>query len=290
MLTTTLRLAKARTREDLRFAKQRGLRELKQLLNPIGADKLRRALDQLVSGAGGSPILLVHSALSDCGRFTAGPSGVLDVIGEYCTTLCLPTFSYCYPGAPDETGPLFDRHATPSLMGLLTETFRGRDGVTRSIHATHSLAVTGPEADALTRDHYRLDAPCGAGSPFARLLERNASVLMFGVTFMHYTLCHTAEDAAGSCYAYQGGTIDRLRVVDEAGRPHEYRSRRQARTPRRFEEAGEAVIRKGLAREIALGKGKLRYVPDCVKVHDYLVERLRRHPDFLQRDCAQSLD
>ena len=76
MLTTTLRLAKARTREDLRFAKQRTLRELKQLMNPIGADKLRRALDQLTKGANGSPILLVHSALSDCGRFTAGPIDV----------------------------------------------------------------------------------------------------------------------------------------------------------------------------------------------------------------------
>ena len=194
------------------------------------------------------------------------------------------------PGSPDETGPLFDRRSTPSLMGLLTETFRGRDNVTRSIHATHSLAVTGPGALDLTRDHYRLDAPCGAGSPFARLLERNASVLMFGVTFMHYTLCHTAEDASGSSYAYQGGTIDRLRVVDEHGAPCETRSRRQARTPRRFEEAGEALIRNGLARQVTLGKGALRYVPDCVKVHDWLVERLRRHPDYLQRACAQSLD
>ena len=134
-----------------------------------------------------------------------------------------------------------------------------------------------------------LDAPCGKSSPWARLVERNASVLLFGVSFRAYTPYHTAEDAADSPYAYEQGTIDRLRYIGGDGQVHDRLSRRQSWTPRRFKEAGDLLERAGLVRRVALGRGHLLFVRDSAKVHDFLVERLRKIPDFLYGTCTQEL-
>ena len=265
------------------------LRAVRQICNPVSRDKLKRALDTLV----GTPpeILLVHTSLSACGRFTGGPESVLETLRGYGRTVCYPTFSYCYPEPPeaDLEGPLFDPERTPSKMGVLTELFRHERDTIRSIHATHSLAASGPLADALCAGHYRQDAPCGRGSPFGRLVEQRASVLMFGVTFDSYTFYHTAEDAADSACAYVPDVVDRLRVVDESGTPLTCPSRRQTRDPRRFAAAGDLMEAAGLARRIELGRGFLRFVPDSAKAHDFLVSRLKQTPDFLFQTCTKDL-
>jgi aminoglycoside N3'-acetyltransferase len=112
---------------------------------------------------------------------------------------------------------------------------------------------------------------------------------MFGVDFHSYTLFHTAEDASGSEFAYENGTLDRLRVVNEKGEEQDCWSHRQSRAPRRFAETGDLLERAGLVRRVKLGRGTLLFVPDCSKVHDFLVERLRRIPDFLYQSCTSAL-
>ena len=151
------------------------------------------------------------------------------------------------------------------------------------------MAVTGPLAEELVAGHYLSETPCGAGTPYYRLVQKHASILLFGVSFHCYTLFHTAEDASGSEYAYQRGTIDQLLTVDELGRQHTCRSRRQSREPRRFEEAGLMLERAGLVRRVSLGRNALLFVPDCAPVHEFLVERLKKIPDFLYQSCASKL-
>jgi aminoglycoside 3-N-acetyltransferase len=262
-------------------------RKLDHWLTPIGPDQLRAALDRVTGG--GADILLVHSSLSACGRFTAGPSDVLQGFRERCGVLCLPTHTYCYPEQAGEPGPLFDPTTTPSQNGKLTEIFRKQPDCVRSMSATHSLAASGVGAKTLTSGHHLNDTPCGAGTPYDRLLQRPASVLLFGVTFHSYTLYHTAEDASGSDYAYEKETEDRLRVIDECGKAREYRARRQTRDPRRFAECGVLLEKAGLVRRAELGRGVLLFVRDCAKVHDFLIERLRKVPDFLYRSCTVPL-
>jgi aminoglycoside 3-N-acetyltransferase len=262
-------------------------RVLHRLRTPIRSDEMRTTLNRLIGD--GKETLFVHASLSSCGRFTAGPEDVLCGLHEFCDTLAFPTQTYCYPSSPGEAGPLFDPGTTPSKTGLLTEIFRMQTGTLRSTHATHSLAASGALAEKICSGHYRHDTPCGAGTPYRRLVERGAAVLLFGVTFHSYTLFHTAEDASSSQFAYEHGTLDRLRVVDERGQERECLSRRQSRTPRRFAEAGHLIENAGLARRITLGRGTLLFVPDCSRVHDFLVERLKRIPDFLYESCASSL-
>jgi aminoglycoside 3-N-acetyltransferase len=267
--------------------KRKTKRVLHRLRTPIWPEEMRTTLNQLIGD--GSEILFVHASLSSCGRFTAGPGDILCGLREFCDTLAFPTQTYCYPSSPDEAGPLFDPETTPSKTGLLTEIFRMRTGTLRSIHATHSLAASGALAEEICAGHYRHDTPCGAGTPYSRLVQRRAGVLLFGVTFHSYTLFHTAEDASGSEFAYEHGTLDRLRVVDERREQRDCWSRRQSRVPRRFQEAGGLLESAGLARRLTLGRADLLYVPDCSRAHDLLVERLRKMPDFLYRSCTRSL-
>jgi len=263
-------------------------KQFSRMRSPISGDRLRTALDVAI----GEPpaMMLVHSSLSACGQFTAGPEDVVGALRERTANLCLPTHTYCYPAALGDTAPVFDPTSTPSKNGVLTEVFRKRPDVKRSINPTHSMAVSGPLSDAMIEGHELLDAPCGAGSPWARLVEKNAAALMFGVSFHAYTPYHTAEDAAESQWAYEpGGRIDRLRYLGPDGVVHERQCRRQSWTPRRFREAGDLLERVGLVRRVALGRGHLLYVPETAKVHDFLVERLRKTPDFLYLNCPAPL-
>lgn len=253
----------------------------------ISPDQLRRALNDAMGG--GVDTLLVHSALSGCGQFSAGVGDIVAALRDKAATLCLPTHTYSYPAAFGQAGPIFDPGTTPSKNGILTETFRTQPGVVRSINATHSLAASGAQEKALTEKHELLDAPCGKDSPWDRLVQRKAGVLLLGVNFRAYTPYHTAEDAAGSPYTYELGTIDRLRYVGTDGKVHERRSRRQSWTPRRFAEAGDLLERNGLVKRAALGRGHLLFVPDSAKVQDFLVERLRETPNFLYHDCKVPL-
>jgi aminoglycoside 3-N-acetyltransferase len=273
---------------NLSNLKRKTERVLHSLRTPIRPAEMRSTLERLTGG--GREILFVHASLSTCGRFTAGPGDVLRGLREFCDTLVFPTQTYCYPSSPDEAGPLFNPETTPSKTGLLTEIFRMQTDSLRSIHATHSLAASGTLAQEICSDHYRHDTPCGAGTPYSRLVQGRAAVLLFGVTFHSYTLFHTAEDASGSEFAYEHGTLDRLRVIDESGTQQGCWSRRQSRAPRRFTETGGLLERAGLARRVSLGRGDLLFVPDCSRAHDFLVERLEKIPDFLYQSCVRSLE
>ena len=269
---------------DLRHRAQRALNRLRRRMSP---DETRRALRDAVGI--GADILFVHSGLSGIGYFTTGPEDVVSVLREFAGTLAMPTHTYCYPTAPGEPGPVFNPASTPSQNGLLTEAFRKQPGVSRSINATHSIAAVGPRLKALVAGHELLDAPCGRGSPYDRLVEKQAAVLLLGVDFHSYTPLHTAEDAADSPFAYEHSTIDRLRYLNADGHIQERLSRRQSRTPRRFREAGDLLQRAGLVRVVGLGRGRILFVPDCAKVHDFLVERWSKTPDFLHRICRVPL-
>lgn len=266
---------------------RKAVSRLQRLATPVGPGSLRRALDEVIKDR--PPLMLMHSSLANCGQFKGGPDGAFDVLADYCETLFQVTHTYCYPKSEGEPAPVFDRAVTPSRNGLMSEVFRRRPGVARSIHSTHSLAASGPRADAYLAGHYLNDSPAGPGTPYSRLIHAGASALMFGVDFYSYTFFHTAEFESGSDHAYQHGIEDRLRVVDEEGQIRERPSRRQNWAPYRFREAGRLMEDKGLVRRARFGRSALLFVPDTAKIHDFMLERLRKMPDFLRLTCTVDL-
>jgi aminoglycoside 3-N-acetyltransferase len=89
------------------------------------------------------------------------------------------------------SGVVTDLKLTPSRMGLVTEFFRRMQGVERSAHPTHPVAARGRLAVEMTAGHHEAKTPCGAPSPFSRLLDHGGKILLLGtgvrtITFFHY--------------------------------------------------------------------------------------------------------
>lgn len=92
----------------------------------------------------------------------------------------------------------FDVRRTPSMMGLVSEMFRRRPAVRRSLHPTHPILVHGPRADWIVGGHEDCRYPCGPGTPFDKLLQLDAKVLFFNVGFETFTFYHFLEHRVGA--------------------------------------------------------------------------------------------
>ena len=87
----------------------------------------------------------------------------------------------------------FDVSRTPSMMGLVSEHFRRRPDVLRSLHPTHPVLVHGPDAAWYTAGHENTLYACGPDTPFARLAERDGLAVFLNVPFGTFTFFHHLE-------------------------------------------------------------------------------------------------
>lgn len=91
----------------------------------------------------------------------------------------------------------FDVRRAPSMMGMVSEMFRRRGGVRRSVHPTHPILVHGPRADWIVEGHADCAYPCGPGTPFEKLLSLDAKGVFFNVGFDVFTFYHYLEHRVG---------------------------------------------------------------------------------------------
>lgn len=251
-------------------------------LHRLPRNRIEKILDQLLGRNGEQePILFVHSSLSACGWIPGGATTILSLLESRARTLTLPTHAYLYPRPKDGSIPTFESGATPSRVGAISDRFRADSRVFHSRHPTHSIAALGPDAGNLCADHEKCVTPCGEGTPYEKLVARDAAVLMFGVWMAAYTLFHTAEDAAEVPYLYER-TPYRLKIREPGGGVREVLTYRQDMSvPRRFYRMDRILEREGLIRRCPLGRGELLYVPSSLAVHRFLLEQLRQDPSFL---------
>jgi aminoglycoside 3-N-acetyltransferase len=234
-------------------------------------------------------LLFVHSSLSACGSIEGGPATVVNALKSWITdraALAMPTHTWSYP---DKTGvaPVYDYTTTPSVVGTITNFYWKQPGIVRSLHPSHSLACNGPEAEKLCADHELRETPCGAGTPYQRIAEGNASVLMFGATMDSYTLFHTAEDAADVPYLYVPEQVT-LRTKGADGSVRSLPMWRQDMgVARRFAETVDSLSEQGLLVRRKLGLSELLFVPSARALHESLVDTLRRDPLFLVDEKAR---
>lgn len=257
-----------------------GLRKLRnRLLFPVTDDNIQRCLDQLIRSH--CAIVMLHSSLSQCGFLRGGAASILDALRARCDTLCLPTHTYCYP-TPNGAVPVYDPCRTKAVVGAVTNVFwKNVPTARRSIHPTHSLAAVGALTADLTAHHENCETPCGKGTPYERLIELNASVLMFGATMNAYTLFHTAEDAAECPYLYESQQYS-LRAMNYGGQVLSVPTWRQDMSVRRrFAEMDRVLEAGGMLRRMRLGKGEVLFVPSSKDVHAFLMDQLRRDQRYL---------
>jgi aminoglycoside 3-N-acetyltransferase len=169
----------------------------------------------------------------------------------------------------------FDVRRTPSMMGLVSEFFRRRPGVLRSLHPTHPMLVHGPQADWYVAGHEHCVHPCGSGTPCEKFAERDGIVVFFNVPFATFTFFHHLEHLVSAELPFALYTEERyaVPVIDRDGRPgtvHTHVYAPDAIRRRRFEVLEQTLRRQGLIASARVGNTRLlavrvRAVVDCVR-------------------------
>lgn len=137
--------------------------------------------------------VLVHSSY---GGFQGFRGNVVDVIATLQKavssegTLMMPTHSFEGVAAEYSSRPkVFNPLTSPSFVGILPDLFRRTEGVSRSLHPTHSVAAWGKRSSWFLQDHHLAVSPCGHGTPYHRLLEADGKILLIDtppiLTFYH---------------------------------------------------------------------------------------------------------
>jgi aminoglycoside 3-N-acetyltransferase len=233
--------------------------------------------------------LYVHSGLQRC-LTVAGASreeklativrGLREAVPE--GRLMLPTYTYSFcEGEP------FDIEQSPSKVGTLSEHFRRLPGVRRTADPIFSTAVWGVLPGEWERRLLTVgDTDCfGAESVFAYLLERNAKLLFFGVSFEYCTFLYHVEQRLGVPYRYfkhfrglvQAGTrtvpvTARYYVRDLNGNVENY-----------FTPLAEALLETRRASSATLPQGPDLFLTDAASATEIAAERVVGNPDFLLR-------
>ena len=223
--------------------------------------------------------LLVHSSLSSFGYVEGAADGVIDGLLEALGpegTLVLPTLTWNLVHCDN---PVFDPRSTPSVVGLITEVFRKRPGVLRSLHPTHSCAATGPGAARLLQDHEKDVTPCGRRSPYARLIAAGGKILFLGVDLACNTTFHALEEMAVVPYLFD--RCEDLYSIGPDGRKIPVLTRRHARNmPRDFVKPEAPLEQAGILRVAQIGAAEVRLV-GATAMAELVLGMLARDPFVL---------
>jgi aminoglycoside N3'-acetyltransferase len=157
-------------------------------------------------------LLITHSSFKSIRPVDGGPSAVAQALVDAVSpggSAFVPTFNY--------GNDPYDPAAARSYDGVITEHFRKLPGAVRSLHPTHPIAGIGPDAAAILEGHDKVE-PFGEGSPCWRLWERNAWVLLIGVSHESNSVAHVAEehlqmtylDRRRSARVVRGGAIEEV--------------------------------------------------------------------------------
>lgn len=171
--------------------------------------------DLIELGIKSDDTILMHSSLSQLGFVDGGADTVIDSLLAVLTdgTLLIPALSYATVRA--ET-PLFSANHTPSCVGKISETFRKREGVIRSIHPTHSVCGIGKYAEEILSQHINTDTPAGKYSPFALLPKYNGKILMLGCGLKPNTSMHAIEELTRPEYLMKDEPVE-FELIDQNG-------------------------------------------------------------------------
>jgi len=158
-------------------------------------------LDQLSNiGVDPNGTLKIHISYKAIGEVENRGDTVLDALMEYMKPGLLVLAAHTWANVK-AANPVMDVQHTPTCVGVLTEMFRKRDGVVRSMHPTHSVAAVGNDAEKFVAGNEMANTPCGFHSPYYKLWERDAQILLIGVDFSRNTFIHGIEEwdkAAGT--------------------------------------------------------------------------------------------
>jgi aminoglycoside 3-N-acetyltransferase len=156
---------------------------------------------------------MVHASLRSLGWVIGGSQTVVEALldwlgpeGTLCAQASWEDIPFGHAGWPDdwrsayETGmPPFDPglSAAAPYEGRLTERIRTWPGARRSANPATGIAAIGTRSDELTTGH-RLDDGFGLSTPYNRLVEWDAQVVLIGAPLRSISILHHAEAVAAA--------------------------------------------------------------------------------------------
>lgn len=216
--------------------------------------------------------IMVHSSLSSIGFMEGGAQTVICVLMEIITNsglIMMPAFTY---GREP-----FDLYSTPARTGKISEVFRQRGDVKRSLHPTHSLCAWGENACQMLSGH-DVSEPFKEGTPLGRFSRQEGYVLLIGVTQTANSLIHMAQELARVPY------LDRPKIVKilEKGRQKDMVVRR-AGCSLGFDKLNPFLEKNDLIQKYKVGQAQI-ILMKAREILDKTVEVLKKDPYILACD------
>lgn len=210
--------------------------------------------------------VMLHSAFEPHHGFRGDIDSLIDVFVEavglngHLLMVSLPYRSSSL--AYLQSGRRFDVRRTPSMMGMVSEMFRRRDGVQRSVHPTHPILVYGPQAERFIAAHPLCRHPCGPNTPFDELVRADGKVLFFNAAFNTLTFFHWLEHMVHEHLPFTLYTDEpyEVAVTDADGNSRTvttYVFNERAIRRRRFERFEKAMRDRGAIRSRRVGNSQL---------------------------------
>ncbi len=293
MLNALLSRLPPATKNKLRAVYNGVKQKFVDVFHSYGAPELLVTLRAL--GIEPGDTLMVHAGFSRRNGFKGSPSQLIDTllsaIGPDGNLLMV---SMAYSSSAYEylkQGKVFDVRKTVSHMGLVSETFRRRSGVVRSLHPSNPVLALGPRAAWIVEGHDACVHPCGRGSPFEKIAELHAKVLFYDASIFTQTFFHYLEDMLAEQLDFPLFREERIEVtvIDYAG------NRRTVRTYPYSEEAirrrrpkimTDELDRQGLIKRARTGNSRFMLIStdDVVRV----VTALARDGIFFYEGASKS--
>jgi aminoglycoside 3-N-acetyltransferase len=223
--------------------------------------------------------LLVHSSLSKMGYLENGPDTLIDALLEVIGS----TGNLLMPSSPNallqldyiKNNQLFDVQNSPSKLGAITEVFRKRKGVLRSLNVTEPVCAFGPDALYLTEEHFDELTPYTKKSPFYRLTEKNGKILYIGVTLANAgTSLHLLEDAVDFKYPVYFPEVFDVKIKDATGIIHEVKTKvhnPEFSRKRKCDELIPLFLKEQVCSKVKIGNAD-SYLFDSKKMFDSMLQ------------------
>jgi aminoglycoside 3-N-acetyltransferase len=197
--------------------------------------------------------LIVHSAFRSLSQQGYRGEGAVETLLECVRdgNLFMPTMTW-RTVTPER--PTWDEIGTPSHTGVLSEIFRTRYAVARSIHPTHSVAGYGLNAVSILSRHQFDTSPVFANSPYGIMRDFETYILLLGVGLESCTAIHLAEETVNpDLYLLPEANAELYDCRDRNGFVHKVRTRRHRRLDRNFPRFASSLLQKGKLATGAIG-------------------------------------
>jgi aminoglycoside 3-N-acetyltransferase len=191
-------------------------------------------------------VLIVHSAIGILSRQGYRAEAMIEALLQHLAdgNLFMPSMTW---RTVSRENPFWDEMMTPSHTGVMTEIFRTRYAIARSIHPTHSVAGWGPAAPMLLSRHQVGTTPVSNNSPYGLMRDYEAYVLMIGVGLECCTAIHLPEEVIDvDFYVRPPDQAELYQCRDRKGVVHPVWTRRHPRLDRNFPQFSRPLAQQGL--------------------------------------------